>query len=389
MKLCLSLTIGKEEGIKMNETTEVQKTEEVEVVEVAKNLATIQKIASLTPIEGADKIELVKMEGLEWQVVSQKGNKVGDLVCYIQIDSVCPEKPWAEFLRDRHFRVRTIRLKKQLSQGLIIPLKDVIQVFIGSNGYILGENETPLVVGADITTAIGVTKYEKPIPANLHGHIKGNFPSKYVSVTDEERLQNCSRILEELSGVKGYVSVKMDGTSATFINFLPDGLTEGEQHVCSRRLSLKAPSEGDKPNVYFEMEKKYNILEKLKAKGNYAVQGEICGPGIQGNRAGLKELDFFVFNVYSISEKRYLNFDEFIAFTTELGLTTVPIADADFDFTGKRFDDLLAMADGTYPNGLPREGIVFRPLVEKYSDYMKGRVSFKVVSNKFLEHYKE
>lgn len=363
----------------MSENTEVPKTEEIEVVEIARNLATVQLINSLTPIEGADKIELAKMAGNEWQVVVQKGiHQIGSLICYVGIDTICPDKPWAEFLRDRHFRVRTIRLKKQLSQGLIIPLNEL--TLTKKDMYYAGD---------DITEESGVTKYEKPIPANLHGKIKGNFPSKYVSVTDEERLQNCSRILEELNGVKGYASVKMDGTSATFINFLPDGLTEGEQHVCSRKLSLKAPAEGDTPNVYFQMEQKYNILEKLKAKGNYAIQGEICGPGIQGNKMGLKDVQFFLFNVFSVSEKRYLNFDEFIAFAKELELQTVEIIDSNFDFTGCKFDELLAMADGSYANGTPREGVVFRPLVEMYSDYMKGRVSFKVVSNKFLEHYKE
>jgi RNA ligase (TIGR02306 family) len=365
-------------------------SETVETVEVVKNLATIQKIKSLSPIPDADKIELAKMEDNEWQVVVQKElHKVGDLVCFIAIDTVVPEAPWSEFLRKSHFRVRTIRLKKQLSQGLIIQLTD-LKKEPGIEGLSTGTvGFAGMLVGDDITTLIGVTKYEKPIPANLHGKIKGNFPTKYVSVTDEERLQNCSRILEELNGVKGYASVKMDGTSATYINFLPDGLTDGEQHVCSRKLSLKAPIEGDKPNVYFQMEQKYNILDKLKAKGNYAVQGEICGPGIQGNKMGLKEVDFFVFNVFNISERRHLNFDEFISFTKELGLQTVEIIDSNFDFTGRKFDEMLAMADGSYANGTPREGIVFRPLVEKYSDYMKGRVSFKVVSNKFLEHYKE
>jgi len=171
------------------------------VQETAKNLATIQRIASLTPIEGADKIELAKMEGLEWQSCCSKIHKVGDLVCYIQIDTICPETaPWAQFLKDRHYRVRTIRLKKQLSQGLIIPLKD-FEVIPGV-----------IEQGQDMTGAFGIIKYEQPIPIQLQGRIKGDFPTKYVAVTDEERLQNCSRILEELQGVPMFISVKMDGS---------------------------------------------------------------------------------------------------------------------------------------------------------------------------------
>jgi RNA ligase (TIGR02306 family) len=368
---------------------DAQMEAELAVPEVVKNLATIQKISSLSPIEGADKIELAKMEGLEWQVVVQKElHKIGDFVCYIQIDSICPEKPWAEFLRDRHFRVRTIRLKKQLSQGLIVPLKDLGLIEMASyqpEGAIhLSEAH-----GMDVTIQTGVTKYEKPIPANLRGKIKGNFPRHLASVTDEERLQNCSRILEELIDVPVYITVKMDGTSATYIYHEPDNIQGGETHVCSRRLSLKAPAEGDAPNVYFDMERKYNILEKLKTKGSYAIQGEICGPGVQGNKAGLPEVTFLLFNVYSIKERRYLNFNEFQQFAQDLSLPVVPIIEYAVLLNGKKFDDLLAMADGPYPNNTPREGIVIRSTVERYSEYMKGRVSFKVVSNVFLEKYKE
>lgn len=358
--------------------------------EVFKNLATIQRIKSLSPIEGADKIELAKMEDLEWQVVVQKDlHKIGDLVCYIQIDTICPEKPWSEFLRDRHFRVCTIKLRKQLSQGLIVPLKNIVHVFISGGGYAPSEQELPLIVGTDLTIQTGVTKYEKQIPANMRGKIKGNFPTKYVPKTDEERLQNCARILNELIDVPVFITVKLDGTSATYVNYLPDNLQEGEGLVCSRNTSLEAPAEGDAPNVYFSMEKKYNILEKLKSKGNYAIQGEICGPGVEGNKMGFKEVGFYLFNVYNINERRYLNFNEFQQFAQDLELPVVPILEYATLLNGKSFDDMLKMADGPYPNNTPREGIVVRPTEERYSEYMGGRVSFKVVSNEFLLKYKE
>lgn len=340
-------------------------------------LATIQRIKEIINIPNADKIELVKLENLEWQIVVQRNlYKVGDFVCYIQIDTIAPEAPWSEFLRDRHFRIKTIRLKKQLSQGLIIPLKDLN----------LPGGVAPL--GDDITSILGVIKYEKPIPANLQGKIKGNFPTKYVPKTDEERLQNVSRILEELQGVPMYITTKVDGSSGTFIYYQDALLTTGETHVCSRNLSLKEP-EGEEKNAFWGMEKKYDILNKLKNKGNFAVQGELCGPGVQGNKLGLKEIDLFVFNVYNIDERRYLNYAEFIDFTSELGLKTCPILETNFLLDGKTFDELLKMADGFYENGTLREGIVFRPMIERYSEYMEGRVSFKIVSNAFLEHYKE
>jgi len=359
---------------------------EIQKPEVYTNLATIQKIRSLEPIEGADKIELAKMEGLEWQVVVQKGlHKIGDSVCYIQIDTICPEAPWSEFLRDRHFRVRTIRLRKQLSQGLIVPLRDI---YSGDNNPGLFQQ-----AGTDITIDSGVIKYEKPIPANLRGKIRGSFPTHLCPKTDEPRIQNCSRILEELADVPVYITVKMDGTSATYINHNGDG------HVCSRNMDLKGPEErtfheqgeqqAEKPNVYWEIEQRYDILNKLKLKGNYAVQGEICGEGIQGNKIGLKGTDFFAFNVYNVDEHRYLNFHEFQLFCNELGLKMVPVLEYSVILT-KRFDEVLLMADGQYPNGTPREGIVIRPTIEQTSEVLKGeRASFKVVSNAFLLKYDE
>jgi RNA ligase (TIGR02306 family) len=137
------------------------------------------------------------------------------------------------------------------------------------------------------------------------------------------------------------------------------------------------------------MEAKYNILQKLITKGSYAIQGEIVGPGIQGNKAGLKEVMFMLFNVYDLMEHRYLNFNEFTQFANELQLPMVPILEYATLLNDKTFDDMLKMADGLYPNGTPREGIVIRPTQERWSDYMKGRVSFKVVSNEFLLKYKE
>ena len=108
------------------------------------NLASIQKITKLSPIEGADLIE--KASVLGWEVVVKKDEfKEGSLCVYIQIDTVVPELPEYEFLRERKFRVRTIKLRKQISQGLIIPLP------VGS-----------WKEGDDVTELLGIKKYEKP-----------------------------------------------------------------------------------------------------------------------------------------------------------------------------------------------------------------------------------
>lgn len=367
-----------------------QINEETSQEEVTHNLATIQKIKSLSPIEGADRIELATMEDLAWQVVVQKGlHKIGDAVCYVQIDTVCPERPWAEFLKDRHYRVRTIKLKKQLSQGLIIPLRDLLEEPLikglsASAGLSSPVGFAGMLIGDDITHLIGVTKYEKPIPANLQGKIKGTFPTNILPMTDEERVQNHPRLVEDIEGLECYISIKMDGSSATYIH------NNGETHVCSRTLSRLEPGPDDKIDVFWGMQNKYNILEKLKTMGNYAVQGEVCGPGIQGNKMGLKELDLFIFNVFNINEHRYLDFKEFIDFCSKIELKTVPIITTTI-FKGMTVQNPLSNAEQVkYDNNTEAEGIVIRPVKETTSHAMRdARLSFKVLNNNFLLKYGE
>lgn len=95
-----------------------------------RKLASIQKILSLEKIEGADKIE--KATVLGWEVVVKKGDfKVGDLVVYCEVDSILPDRKEFEFLRERNFRIRTIKLKKQVSQGICFPLSIILEYFKG------------------------------------------------------------------------------------------------------------------------------------------------------------------------------------------------------------------------------------------------------------------
>lgn len=100
-----------------------------------RKLATIREIKDIQPIEGADRIEVATVDG--WQVVIKKGEfKVGDKIIYIEIDSIVPEREEFEFLRDRKFRVRTIKLRKQISQGLIMPLS-----ILGNYGKLIYDKE--------------------------------------------------------------------------------------------------------------------------------------------------------------------------------------------------------------------------------------------------------
>ncbi|MBQ9247308.1 MAG: hypothetical protein IJ171_01830, partial [Ruminococcus sp.] len=108
-------------------------------------LAHVEQIVDIQPIPDADKIEVATVLG--WKVVIAKadGFKVGDKVVYIEIDSKVPDRPEFEFLRDRKFRVKTIKLRGQYSQGLIVPLS-----ILGSGNYNVGDN---------VTDKLGITYY--------------------------------------------------------------------------------------------------------------------------------------------------------------------------------------------------------------------------------------
>jgi len=337
--------------------------------------ATIQKCLDIQPIEGADSIEVATVMG--WKVVVKKGEfKPGDYGVFIEIDSVVPERPEFEFLRDKHFRVRTVKLRGQISQGLFMPLS----ILQGLN-HSLEEDQ-------DVTEVLGITHYEKDIPGQLSGTIRGNFPTKYLSKTDETRIQSCLGVLYEMLGKVFYASVKMDGCSATYIHYSNGTDESRDVHVCSRNNSL-TPNEN---NSFWQMEKKYDILNKLKAKGNFAIQAELCGPGIQGNKMGLKEIDLFVFNVFDIDKRVYLSFHEFVKFVEDLGMKTVPIVPFGNGMVWDKvptIEQLLEWTKGTYENGHPREGIVIRPVEEVESRCLHGRLSFKIVNNDFLLKVKE
>lgn len=329
-----------------------------------RKLASIQTIAAIEPISGADRIEQAKIMG--WTVVTKKGEfQVGDRCVFFEIDSVLPSKaPWAQFMAPRKFRVKTITLRGVLSQGLALPVA------------ILPKEPTCYSLEEDVTVALGVTKYEPPA-AGYSAEILGHFPS-LVPKTAETRLQSALGVLEELKGYPFYCSVKCDGTSATYIKF------NCELIVCSRRNILK----DTESNPHWRMARAYD-LEKVLDEG-YAIQGELCGPSIQKNPLGLKELDFFVFNVFDIKAGRYLDFMDFILFCGAHELKTVPIdrvvkGDAleHFDF---RVESFLTWAKGKYEGSKKdREGIVVRPLYEMRSSTLYNRrLSFKVLNNDHL-----
>jgi RNA ligase (TIGR02306 family) len=346
-----------------------------------RKLVTIQRIESLAPIEGADNI--VKARVMGWDVVVKKNEfAVGDPCVFFEIDSVLPDGPaWAEFMRARGFRVKTVKLRGVLSQGLALPVD-----ILGDDLAAIEAEGFP--VNAEVTSLLGVTKYEPPVPGEngpnrVTVHAGEPFPTR-VPKTDETRLQSALACLRELAGKDFYVTTKLDGMSATYFRDF-----DGQLIVCSRNWVVKA-APGD---VYHAMAERYRLHE---IPIGIAVQGEICGPKIQKNRLGLREPDLFVFTVFDANgnEHRangngYYSYSEWCDFCTRYKLKMVPVEDVVVGHRaatyGHSLDGWLEVAKGSYEGTKNRkEGIVIRPLVETYSRKLQGRLSFKVINNEFL-----
>jgi RNA ligase (TIGR02306 family) len=330
-----------------------------------RKLASIRKISDLSTIEGADKIELATIDG--WKVVVAKdvNHKVGDLIVYCEVDSFLPIEPEFEFLRKTSykkmsdgregFRLKTIKLRGQISQGLILP----ISVF-GDFGWTAYE-------GIDVTEKLGIVKYEPPIPAQLSGMVKGNFPS-FLKKTDEERVQNLAKEFESYRNEQFYVTEKLDGSSVTY--YIKDEVFG----VCSRNLDLLE----DENNSMWKFATETGLRDRMVKLGkNIAIQGEIIGEGIQGNPYQRIGQTVKIFNGFDIDKYDYLSLEELLELVKTLEVKTVPILDLDF-ILPETIDELLLMAEGKSVLNLKaeREGLVIRSHDRK--------ISFKSISNKFL-----
>lgn len=313
---------------------------------------------------GADFIE--KAAVLGWSVVIRKGEfKVNDLCVYVEIDSVLPEKPEFEALRATHFRVKTTKRKGCISQGICF------------STAILPQSTLP-EVGTDVSQVLGIVKYEPEIPANLRGEIKGAFPA-FLRKTDEMRIQSVPEVLERHKGKLFYKSEKLDGSSVTYF------LNNNEFGVCSRNLELKE-TEG---NAYWKAARTLDIENKLrKLEGNWAIQGEIIGPGIQKNKYQLKEGQVKVFNIFNIDTYQFLDYAQLVETASHLGLETVPMLGTEvLEFTVDQLVEKSTSQSNLKPD-LYMEGMVWRPVVEGRDEEL-GRLSFKCLNPKFLLKYEE
>src|SRR6202012_3298182 len=301
-----------------------------------RKLASIQEVVSVDDIPGADLIQVATVKG--WKLVVKRDEfKRGDKAIYCEIDSFLPIKEEFEFLRKSSFkrmgdiegfRLRTVKLRGQVSQGLLLPIATL-------KDKIYADQYKALQVGDDVSESLGIFKYEPPIPAELSGVMKGSFPN-FIPKTDEERVQNLTEVYANFRKSKFYVTEKLDGSSATYY------INNGVFGVCSRNIEL-LEGEG---NTFWKLARQLQLEEKMKeSEKNICLQGELIGENVQGNPYKLKGQYVKFFNAFDIDEQRYLSLDEYVTLVDSLGLTSVPIISTEY-YLPETIDELLTYAEG-------------------------------------------
>ena len=358
-----------------------------------RQLASIQKVLDIQPIEGKDRIELLSVLG--WKVVAEKGEfKPGDMCVYIEPDTLLPEREEFEFLRARcyskkfgGFRIRPMKLGNVYSQGIVFPVS-----ILGS--YRISE-------GIDVSEQLGIKAYdpeEEPVPRkksrwnwfiglmvrlgfkSFNKRMPKHWPS-FASKSDETRLGSIPRILEYFKQSPSlYVTEKLDGQSALFF------FNKGEFGVCSRNRQI---SRQDKSGDYFwKIVQELDLETKLKALNrNLGLQGELCGPGIQGNPLGLEKKQVFFYQVQDFDNNAFLDYEVFRKLCEDLQLPMVPII-----YEGVcQFDTVedwtrYAVRNSILNTEKKAEGIVVRSTKEVSLDHMptvRQRASFKVINPEY------
>lgn len=346
-----------------------------------RSLVTIQRIKAISPIEGADKIELAHILG--WQCVVKKGEyAVGDLCAYCEIDSFLPIRPEFEFLRSSSykkneivgegFRIKTAKIRGEISQGLVISMETLRE---------MGIDTTTLNEGDDITEVLGVKKFEMPEMATGQGTTIGGLGLD-VPKTDEKRVQVYGeKVIPEFAGIEYYISTKVDGSSHSIAID-----REGIFHVYGHNYEYY----DDGKSSFYEYVKKHNFEQKLreylevKQVKSITVQGEWAGPGIQQNKLKLKCGEWFVFTLLYNGERQSLW--DMLNVSDYIGAKHVPIEEIGRNLPEKYpdVDALLKRAEGNYENAGAKEGIVIRPVEPVYSKKLQNWLSLKAINNRYL-----
>ena len=346
-----------------------------------RKLATIRQISEVRRIPDADKICAYVVDG--WTVVDSIGKySVNDLVVFCEIDSWIPHtlapfltkdgKQPKEYLGIKGERLKTAKLRGQLSQGLLLPLDHeanngdtILNMYWDSVDADDDSDYTIPEEGYDLTSLLGIVKWEDTRYMN-DSNAKGSFPS-FIPKTDQERVQNILRSIENWKGMSFEVTVKRDGSSMTaFVNMDDEG-------VCSRNMLLRETDS----SAFWHAARSLNLLEKIRSTGrNLALQGELLSQKIQGNYEKVSSVEWNCFDIWDIDNRQYLLPRERQDLCESLGIPHIKIIDKEF-ILDHTVDQLLEMAEGPGVNpGVQREGLVFKQ--------NNGQFSFKAISNSYL-----
>lgn len=345
-----------------------------------RKLATIQRVKNVVPIyHPADgtltSLDLILFEDIAWQCVAKRDEFApGDLAIYIEISSIVPELPVFEFLRSKKFKVKTVRLCGQLSQGLALPIT-ILDEF-GVDLFFIMHLES----GQDVSEVLGVTRYEPPVEVRINGSGAVRPFPEFIPKTDELRIQSIPHILDIFEGQGVIATLKHDGTSATYFW----DTDQDKLRVCSRNTEKMEKDD----SVYWQvLDLQPEIEAYCRQFPSYVLQGEITGPGIQKNRMERKQLRFTAFNIFDRDIADYIP-HAFASVHCELyGVPFVEEIEEWEEFSGETVESILKIAEGKYPGTEnEREGIVLRLLFEdKFSYEIGSRVSCKAINNRYLE----
>lgn len=375
---------------------------------MTRKLASIVEIATCEPIPDTERLSVATMVGKGWKVVVGRDEfKPGDLCIYFEIDSFLnAEDERYAFLRDRclrrfvskggnllreGLRIKSIKLRGVVSQGLLMPLAKFPEI---TDNIVWNEKKQSdeWINGSwpDVTELLHVEHYDEvkeqlqPAMGNpLAADIMGDFPSSWIPKTDEERIQNLNEWFKTKKGRRWQVTCKHDGSSCT-IAFSPTIDWDEPEVVCSRNRRLKREGDEGKVSVYWQVAEKYGILTKLAellvGGCEYAIQGEVVGPGINGDRNKETEYKFYCFRIWDIANQKWINPQETVKICKEFDIPHAQIVKDDFVFFDEitTIEDALKFAEGKTEEGNEREGVVCKTIDDgQYA-------SFKIVSNKYL-----
>lgn len=377
--------------------------------ECERELATIDTILSVTPIDRATSIELVMVRG--WQCVARIGEfRVGDRCVYFEIDSLLPDDllppdtPVAQIMKAAKYRVKTKRMLGHLSQGLALPLSMFPMI----------DDSCLTTKQMDVTKLLGVTKYEPPQRSGSNVLNMGPFPEPCIK-TACSRIQNLRAEIEgseeknegseeknvegkdggqdggqdegqdggkrektdyvPLSTISWTITEKIDGCSATF------GYIDGKLIACSR--NFRVDDSDDKANYWWRVVRKYDLETCLKAYPGLILQGEIIEPTLQKNRYRVQDVEFHVFRCHDISKGFFLGWANLIDLCGTIGLPVVPQLECEVKLNVRSMKEWLLYADGKSMLNRKsiREGVVLSPSEDTVTANYR---TIKVISNEYL-----